>query len=176
LQPLLPAKAIFTGIGVLLGVNVSSDSCSRVSCDTVSHRAAKDVATSHDTLVDLFERIQAFLTRLNIYSGISLTTDMITLLGKVMAEVLSILALSTKEIQQKRISEHILYEDAFWYSYRETEKFMKRLMGRTDVEDALRRLDRLTQEEMRTAVAKNLEVVHSIKDSTSKSAHRSTSR
>jgi hypothetical protein len=36
---------------------------------------------------------------------------MITLLGKVMAEVLLILALSTKEIQQKRISEHILYEE-----------------------------------------------------------------
>jgi hypothetical protein len=39
---------------------------------------------------------------------------MITLLGKVMAEVLSILALSTKEMQQKRISEYILYGDAFW--------------------------------------------------------------
>ena len=30
---------------------------------------------------------------------------MITMLGKVMAEVLSILAFSTKEMQQKRISE-----------------------------------------------------------------------
>jgi hypothetical protein len=50
---------------------------------------------------------------------------------------------------------------------------MKRLMGRTDVEDALRRLDRLTQEETRTTVAKNLEVVLSIKDSALLPAHRS---
>ena len=99
---------------------------------------------------------------------------MITMLGKVMAEVLSILALATKEMRQKQISEHILYVDVFSYSYPETEKFMKRLVGRTDVEDALRRLDRLTQEEMRTTVAKNLEVAHSIRYSTSRSALRST--
>jgi len=49
-------------------------------------------------------------------------------------------------------------------------KFMKRLMGRTGVEDALQRLDRLTQEETRTTVAKNLEVTHSIKDSASRIA------
>ncbi len=47
---------------------------------------------------------------------------------------------------------------------------MKRLMGRTGVEDALQRLDRLTQEETRTTVAKNLEVTHSIKDSASRTA------
>jgi hypothetical protein len=50
---------------------------------------------------------------------------------------------------------------------------MKRLMGRTDVEDALRRLDKLTQEETRTTVAENLAVAHSIKDSASISAHPS---
>jgi len=54
------------------------------------------------------------------------------------------------------------------------EKFMKRLMGRTDVEDALRRLDKLTQEETQTTVAENLAVAHSIKDSASISAHPST--
>jgi hypothetical protein len=50
-------------------------------------------------------------------------------------------------------------------------KLMKRLMGRTCVEDALQRLDRLTQEETRTTVAKSLEVTHSIKDSASRTAH-----
>jgi hypothetical protein len=48
---------------------------------------------------------------------------------------------------------------------------MKRLMGRTDVEDALQRLDRLTREETRTAVAENLAVAYNIKDCTSRSAH-----
>ena len=42
---------------------------------------------------------------------------------------------------------------------------MKRLGGKTDVEDALQRLDKLTQEETRTILAKNLEVTHNIKDS-----------
>lgn len=42
---------------------------------------------------------------------------------------------------------------------------MKRLGGRTDIEDALQRLDKLTQEESRTTVAKNLEVAHGIKES-----------
>jgi hypothetical protein len=39
-----------------------------------------------------------------------------------------------------------------------SEKFLKKLMGRTDVEDALLRLDSLTKEESLMAVAKILEV------------------
>ena len=37
---------------------------------------------------------------------------------------------------------------------------MKKLIGRTDVEDALKRLDKLTQEEARMAVAQNLKATH----------------
>ncbi|KAI0253332.1 hypothetical protein BJV78DRAFT_1152997 [Lactifluus subvellereus] len=93
--PFPPAKTIFTGIGVLL-------------------TAAKDVVANRDTLVILFERIQFFLQRLKIYTGIQLTTEMRELLGKIMAQVLSILALSTKEMNQSRISEpiHSIYD--FW--------------------------------------------------------------
>jgi len=40
---------------------------------------------------------------------------------------------------------------------------MKRLVGRTGIAAALERLDKLTQEETRTAVAKNLGMTHSIK-------------
>ena len=39
---------------------------------------------------------------------------------------------------------------------------MKRLIGRTDMEDALRRLDKLTQEEARMAVAENLKATHTV--------------
>ena len=42
----------------------------------------------------------------------------------------------------------------------ETEKFMKRIAGRTDVEDALQRLDILTKEEHIMTAARNLEVTH----------------
>jgi len=36
------------------------------------------------------------------------------------------------------------------------EKFLKKLLGRSDVEDALKRLDKLTQEEVRMATAEVL--------------------
>jgi ABC-type uncharacterized transport system ATPase subunit len=43
-----------------------------------------------------------------------------------------------------------------------TERFLKRLIGRTDVEDALLRLDSLTKEESLMALAKFLEVTHHV--------------
>jgi hypothetical protein len=42
------------------------------------------------------------------------------------------------------------------------EKYGKRLIGRTDMEDALKRLDRLTHEEARMAVAENLRATHAV--------------
>jgi len=42
------------------------------------------------------------------------------------------------------------------------DKYLKRLMGRTDIKNALKRLDMLTQEEIR--VARNLEVTDSVDD------------
>jgi len=44
----------------------------------------------------------------------------------------------------------------------ESEKLLKKLIGRRDVEDALLRLDLLTKEESLMAVAKNLEVLHHV--------------
>jgi hypothetical protein len=45
---------------------------------------------------------------------------------------------------------------------RYTEKYLKKLIGSTGVEDALKRLDRLTQEEARMAAAENLKVTHAV--------------
>jgi hypothetical protein len=67
----------------------------------------KDVAASHDTLIHLFERINFFLQRLKSYTGIPLTNESTELLGKIMAQLLSILALSTKAMTNGRISEMI---------------------------------------------------------------------
>ena len=39
---------------------------------------------------------------------------------------------------------------------------MKRLVGRTDIEDALGRLDRLTQDEVRMAAAQGLKATHDV--------------
>jgi uncharacterized protein YoxC len=43
-----------------------------------------------------------------------------------------------------------------------SEKYLKKLIGRTDIEDALKRLDKLTQEESRMAAAENLKVAHAV--------------
>ena len=42
------------------------------------------------------------------------------------------------------------------------EKYVKRLIGRTDLEDALKRLNKLTDEEARTAIAENLRATHAV--------------
>jgi hypothetical protein len=45
---------------------------------------------------------------------------------------------------------------------RRPEKFLKKLVGRKEIEDALRRLDRLTQEEALMAAAQILNLTHTI--------------
>jgi hypothetical protein len=109
----------------------------------------------------IFERIHLFLQRLSSCTGISLTREFTELLGKIMAQILSILALSTKVITARRMSElvHDLCSTLANYG---SGKFLKRLMGRTDVEDALLRLDSLTKEESLMAAAKNLEVTYHV--------------
>jgi ribosomal 50S subunit-associated protein YjgA (DUF615 family) len=47
---------------------------------------------------------------------------------------------------------------------RRSEKYLKKLMGKTNIEDALRRLDKLTQEEARMATAQLLELTHGVGD------------
>ncbi|KAH9014528.1 hypothetical protein EDB84DRAFT_1443795 [Lactarius hengduanensis] len=108
--PLQPAKAIFVGVDVLI-------------------TAAKGVSSAYDALVDLFECIGNFLKRLRIYTDTPLTPFMMNIVAKIMAELLSVLALATKHINQ--------------------EKFAKKLLGDRDIETVLRKLDHLTQEEGR---------------------------
>ncbi|KAI9432166.1 hypothetical protein H4582DRAFT_1777605, partial [Lactarius indigo] len=110
-------------------------------------QASKDVAASHDTLIDIFERIENFFKRLEAYTEVPQTTAMTGIVVKIMVEVLSIFAIATKEIKQ-----------GF------AKKFFKKLVGRRDIEDALQKLDRLTQEEARMANAEVLRVTHGIDD------------
>jgi hypothetical protein len=44
------------------------------------------------------------------------------------------------------------------------EKYLKKLIGRTDIEDALKRLEKLTNEEVRMATAQVLKVTHTVDD------------
>jgi hypothetical protein len=45
------------------------------------------------------------------------------------------------------------------------EKYAKKLIGRTDMEDALKRLDKLTHEEAWMGIAQNLKATHTVGES-----------
>jgi uncharacterized membrane protein len=62
------------------------------------------VRASYDTLVDVFECIETFLSRLKIYTEIEPTPAMTEMIIKIMVELLSVLALATKQINQGRLS------------------------------------------------------------------------
>jgi len=68
------------------------------------------VRASHDALVELFERIESFFKRLGVYTQISLTTEMAEVFVKILAEVLSILSIATKEVNRKRASKLFLQD------------------------------------------------------------------
>jgi imidazolonepropionase-like amidohydrolase len=43
-----------------------------------------------------------------------------------------------------------------------SEKYGKRLLGKNDMEDALKKLDKLTQEEAQMTIAENLRATHAV--------------
>ena len=94
------------------------------------------------------------------------TEAMKNIIVKIMSEVLGIFAIMTKEIKQGRTSESIpdnTFPVADRYSEKYVKQYLKKLIGRKDIEDALNRLDRLTQEEVNMAAVQILKLAHHIK-------------
>ncbi len=73
--------------------------------NTYVTQAAKDVRAGQDTLIDIFERIECFFRRLEVYTEVPPTPEMTDIIIQIMVEVLSILGTATKEIKQGRTSE-----------------------------------------------------------------------
>ena len=124
-------------------------------CNTYIFQAAQDVRASQDTLMDIFERIEMFFRRLEEYTDVPPTTEMMHTIILIMVEVLSILGVATEEIGQGRTSEQFIMSMSP-LTEQCSEKYGKKLIGRTDMEDALKRLDKLTKEEARMAIVQNL--------------------
>ena len=59
---------------------------------------------NRDVLVKLFGRIESFFERLKIYTKVPPSPAVMDELARIMAEVLSILAIATKGIKERRIS------------------------------------------------------------------------
>jgi hypothetical protein len=157
--PFKPAKAIFVGVNVLIAV-CTPDPFHHIFPNPHT-QAADGVSSSYDALVDLFECLGNFLKRLRIYTDVPLNPSMTDIIGEIMVELLSVFALATKQIKQGRFSKCIVIFDAF-IAQHGIEKFAKKLLGESEIEAVLQRLDRLTHEEGRMTVAQTLEVVHGL--------------
>ncbi|KAH9970793.1 hypothetical protein BGW80DRAFT_1519499 [Lactifluus volemus] len=123
LVPFPPANAIFVGVDVLL-------------------EAVSGVSTSYDALIQIFDRVGNFLKRLQIYAEIPFTPPMTNIIVQIMVEILSVLALTTKEIKQGRL-----------------KKTVKKVFRESKIEAVLQKLARLTDEETRMAAALTLREV-----------------
>ena len=73
-------------------------------------QAAKDVRAGQEALVEIFERIETFLRRLEIYCSVPPKGEMMDTITTIMIEILRILAIATKDIKQGRMSKSFLYE------------------------------------------------------------------
>ena len=82
---------------------------------------------------------------------------------EIMVEVLTILAIATKEVRRGRLSELMLrgltIHDSCYL-----EKYIKKLTGNSEIEDSLDKLDKLTQDEVRMAAAELLKITHSVEE------------
>jgi hypothetical protein len=79
-------------------------------CNVYISQTAKDARASQDILIDVFERIEMFFRRLEIYTEVPPTSEMMDIIVRIMAEVLSILGIAVKEIKQGRMSKYFLYK------------------------------------------------------------------
>lgn len=134
-------------------------------CDISTYQTAKGVTTSYDALEHLFGCLGSFLNRVRIYANTPLTPSMTDIIVKIMAELLSVLALSTTQIKQGRLSKSFVGHESPSVEPA-AERFGKTLFGEREIEAVLQRLDRLTQEESRMALAQTLEGIHGLVNNT----------
>ena len=71
-------------------------------------QAAKKVRASQDALFNLFDRLEAFFQRLEVYTTAALDQKMVDTVTKIMVEVLNIIGIATKDIKQGRTSTYFL--------------------------------------------------------------------
>ncbi|KAF8268526.1 hypothetical protein EI94DRAFT_1143358 [Lactarius quietus] len=107
--------------------------------------AAKDVSASQDIAIDILGRIESFFTRLEIYTEVPLTSAMTEKMVQITVKVLDILAIVTKDMGQSR-----------------AKKFLKKVAGRTDLEDGLNTLDTLISDEVAMANVQLLKTTRNI--------------
>jgi len=126
------------------------------------YQVAKGVIDDYDALGELLDSIEHFLNRLDIYTKIPPTVALTEITVKILVELLSTLALTTRQIKQGKTSKSPFGDVLYHLTRCNAEKFAKKFFGDKDIEAVLKRLDRLTQDEARNTAAQTLEVVYGL--------------
>jgi archaellum component FlaC len=107
--------------------------------------------------------MEFFFKRLEAYIKVRPTAAMVDITVKIMVEVISILGIVTKEIRQggTSMSSPVHISPEFDHP---AAKYFKKLLGMKDIEEALQRLDKFTQEEARMAATEALSITRGISD------------
>ena len=86
-------------------------------------QTASDVSASYNALVELFECTGNFLKRLRIYTDLPLSPSMTETIVKILVELLSVLALATKQTKQGKFSKRVvIFEGEISTCHREIYK------------------------------------------------------
>ncbi len=115
-KPFQLEDAIYAGLGILFAVCVSFRFYVRIipSLTFVSQESTA-VSSDLDAVVELLESVEYFLKRLEIYTKVPPTEAMTEIVVKILVELLSTLALATKQVKQGQPSESI-FTDGLPYS------------------------------------------------------------
>lgn len=101
---------------------------------------------------EIFDCMENFFRRLELYIAAPVADVMKDIIVKIMIEVIGILGLVRNEMKQGRMSKSIA-DDTFPVADNDLERYLRKLIGRRNIQDAQRRLDRLMEEETRVLAA-----------------------
>ena len=119
-------------------------------------------SASTSALAELFCQIEKFFKRLDTYIKVAPMAEMKEVIVKIMAEVLSILGIATRMLERGKMSESITVGGQPLLAYPCSETVFISLVRNTEIEDALGRLDKLTQEEALTASSQALRLTQGV--------------
>ena len=119
-------------------------------------------SASTSALAELFCQIEKFFRRLDIYTKVTPTAEMKEVIVKIMAQVLSILGIATRMLERGKMSEWITVGRQPLLAYTYSATVFISLVRNTEIEDALGRLDKLTQEEALTVSSQALRLTQGV--------------
>jgi hypothetical protein len=110
LQSFTPARAVYTGLAILLVVCVMCICYVCIHLTSRFNQATKGMNTNYNALLEMLEAVERLLKPLNIYIELEIpyTPTIDEMVARIMTELLFTLALATKELKQGRSSESVL--------------------------------------------------------------------